>query len=281
MNSWGVGWKMKYVYILSDSVGETAERVVTAVTGQFTSSEFITKKFAYASDPLTISEIIKNASRDEAIVVFTTVVEEVRRIVITNCKDRMVPYVDVMGLPMEAFSKFLNEDPVRKPGIIHRLDENYFERVKAVEFAVKYDDGKDPRGIRLADVVLLGISRTSKTPLSMYLAHKGIKATNIPLVPEVGIPRELYNINPDKIVGLKTSARVLLRIREQRAKSMGLTEDSSYASISRINKELEYAEKVISDLKCRSIDVSDKAIEETAGIVIQMLNENKGAGKKE
>lgn len=262
---------MKYVYILSDSVGETAERFTRAVTGQFTNTEFIFKKHAYLSDPVNILDIIKNAKIDGAIVVFTTVMKDIRRVIVQNCIDREVPYIDIMGSAIDEFQKFLNEDPVRSPGIIRKLDESYFERIKAVEFAVKYDDGKDPRGIRLADIVLLGISRTSKTPLSMYLAHRGMKVANVPLVPEMNIPRDVYNVDPSKIFGLVISPRVLLRIREQRAARMGLNMDSTYASMDRIKKELEFGENIMKEVGCHIIDVSNKATEETAYIILNKI----------
>lgn len=262
---------MKYVYILSDSVGETAEKFAKAVTGQFTSTEFVFKKYAYLNEPVTILEAVKNANIDGGIVVFTTVMEELRKVIIQSCIDRSVPYIDIMGSAIEEFQKFLQEKPLRTPGIIRKLDESYFERIKAVEFAVKYDDGRDPRGIRLSDIVLLGISRTSKTPLSMYLAHRGMKVANVPLVPEMSIPRDVYNVDPKKIFGLIISPRVLLRIREQRAARMGLNMDSTYASMDRIKKELEYAENIMKEVGCHVIDVSNKATEETAYIILSKL----------
>ena len=153
--------------------------------------------------------------------------------------------------------------PKREPGIIRKLDESYFKRVEAIEFAVKYDDGKDQRGILQADVVLLGISRTSKTPLSMYLANKNIKVANVPLVPEIPIPKEVFEINQKKIIGLTNTPEKLNQIRQERLKSLGLSSNANYAKFDRILQ-----------VGCPVIDVSNKAIEETAGIIMDIMKEN-------
>ena len=162
-----------------------------------------------------------------------------------------------------------------KAGMIHRLDEEYFKRVEAIEFAVKYDDGKNPIGFLKADIVIVGVSRTSKTPLSMYLAHKRIKAANLPLVPEVALPPELFQIPARKIVGLIIDPFKLNFIRSERLRSMGLDSNASYANIDRINEELTYARGVMRRLHCPVIDVSSKAIEETANLVLDIVKRNR------
>ncbi|MFR2519206.1 pyruvate, water dikinase regulatory protein, partial [Peptostreptococcus stomatis] len=165
-------------------------------------------------------------------------------------------------------------EPLGEPGIIRKMDKSYFNRVEAIEFAVKYDDGKDPRGLLKADVVLVGISRTSKTPLSMYLANKHLKVANVPLVPEVPIPKELAEVETKRIIGLTNSPEKLNSIRVERLKSMGLSGTANYAKLERILEELDYSEKVMKNLKCPVINVANKAIEETAGIILDLLKEN-------
>ncbi|HLS54158.1 MAG TPA: pyruvate, water dikinase regulatory protein, partial [Tissierellaceae bacterium] len=182
--------------------------------------------------------------------------------------------IDLLSPLMNTVSQVLNTEPKREPGIIRRLDEAYFDRVAAIEFAVKYDDGKDPRGLLDADLVLIGVSRTSKTPLSMYLANKNIKVANVPLVMEVKPPKELFEISARKIIGLTNSPENLNEIRLQRLKSLGLNTNSSYASLDRILKELDYADKVMKKIGCPIIDVSDKAIEETSEIILGLLRKN-------
>ena len=143
--------------------------------------------------------------------------------------------------------------------------------MEAIEFAVKYDDGKDPRGAKKADICLVGISRTSKTPLSMYLANKNYKVANIPLVPEVPVPQEVYDKDVNRVIGLTCRPRKLISIREERLRSLGLSQGAKYADIERIREELMYADEVMRKLGCVVIDVTDKAIEETAEIVLDHM----------
>lgn len=266
-----------YIYIISDSVGETGEHVARAAAGQFKNSTFEVKKYPYMEDALRIKEILEEAVTRKSILVFTTVLEAVRSQITTFCKANELPFIDVMSPLVHTFKRFLGEEPINEPGTIHKLDEKYFNRVEAVEFAVKYDDGKDPRGVKKADVVILGISRTSKTPLSMYLAHKNLKVANIPLVPEVPVPKEVYEISPRKIIGLKTNPHKLNEIREERLKALGLSSNAIYANMDRINEELAYSEEIMKKIGCPVIDVSNKAIEETANIIIQILMEQEEA----
>lgn len=145
---------------------------------------------------------------------------------------------------------------------------------EAIEFAVKYDDGRDPRGILKADIVLIGVSRTSKTPLSQYLAHKRLKVANVPIVPEVDPPEELFNVDPKKCIGLKISPDKLNHIRKERLKSLGLNDKAIYANINRIKEELEYFEKIVDRIGCQVVDVSNKAVEETANIIHHLKTKN-------
>ena len=154
------------------------------------------------------------------------------------------------------------------------MDEKYFGRIEAIEFAVKYDDGKDQHMLHEADLVLVGISRTSKTPLSIYIANKmSLKVLNIPLVPEVEPPKELFEIPKKKIIGLTNSIEMLNKIRTERVRCIGLRNGSTYSSLSRIIEELDYAEKVMKKLGCPVIDVSQKAIEETAQVIVEIMKE--------
>jgi regulator of PEP synthase PpsR (kinase-PPPase family) len=150
------------------------------------------------------------------------------------------------------------------------MDEMYYRRVEAVEFAVRYDDGKDPRGIELADIVLIGVSRTSKTPLSMYLAHKRIKVANVPLVPEVQPPEELFKAERGKVIGLTINLEQLNQIRTERLKTLGLEGQANYANPERILEELEYADRIMKRLGCPVIEVTNRAVEETASKILEI-----------
>ena len=159
------------VYIVSDSIGETAEFVVQAVASQFNSGHVEIRRVPFVTDQESIVDVVEEASLGNAMIAYTLVLPALREAIRAACELHGIIAVDVMGPMMDAFTRLLQLDPHQEPGLIRRLDEEYFRRVAAIEFAVKYDDGKDPRGLLLADVVLIGVSRTSKTPLSMYLAN--------------------------------------------------------------------------------------------------------------
>lgn len=185
-----------------------------------------------------------------------------------------VEVVDIIGPVLKSIEKTSGLLPKNQPGLIHALDHEYFKRVEAVEFAVKYDDGKNPWGLLKADVVIVGVSRTSKTPLSMYLAHKQLKVANVPLVPEILPPEELFKVPAHKIIGLLIDPFKLNEIRTERLKTMGLSDKANYADVTRINEELEYAKGIMRRLHCPIINVSNRAIEETAGMILEYARKN-------
>ncbi|EGL83430.1 phosphotransferase ydiA [Caldalkalibacillus thermarum TA2.A1] len=259
------------VFIVSDSVGETAELVTKAAASQFDMSQIELRRIPYVDDVVTINEVISMAKDTESIIVFTLVVPELREHLLTEAKKANIKAIDIMGPMIDGLQLLFKQPPRFRPGIIHQLDEDYFRKVEAIEFAVKYDDGRDPRGLLRADVILIGVSRTSKTPLSMYLAHKRVKAANVPLVPEVAPPEELFKVDPDKCVGLTIMPEKLIEIRSERLKALGLQPQASYANLERIKAELAYARQVMDQIGCQVIDVSNKAVEETANIILQKL----------
>src|SRR5579875_219029 len=231
------------LYIVSDSVGETAEAVARAAASQFNGGHVIMRRVSHVHEPSILEDTVQKAHEEHATIVFTIVVPELKEHLIRCAARYGVQVVDIMGPMMEALEAAVGQPPHLKAGLVHQLDEDYFRRVEAIEFAVKYDDGRDPRGLSRADVVLVGVSRTSKTPLSMYLAHKQMRVANVPLVPEVAPPDELFTL-PDKqkIVGLTIRPEKLNLIRQERLKALGLTAEANYASYERILSELDYAE---------------------------------------
>ena len=263
------------IYVISDSVGETAQQVSKASISQFDISDnYEIKRFPYIVDIESLKNILNDAKNENAIVVYTLVDENLLNITNKFCQEVGLSHMDLMTPLLREISKKTNVKPKREPGLIRKLDEGYFKRVDAIEFAVKYDDGKDAKGILTSDIVLIGISRTSKTPLSMYLANKNIKVVNVPLVPEVPIPNEVFEINPKKIIGLTNTPEKLNGIRQERLKALGLSSSSSYAKLERILQELDYSEQIMKKIGCPVIDVSNKAIEETAEIIIDIMKEN-------
>ncbi|WP_091735185.1 pyruvate, water dikinase regulatory protein [Marininema mesophilum] len=264
------------IYLLSDSVGETAEFVVRAAASQFNGGDVDIRRIPYVDDKKIILETVQAAAETHGMIAFTMVVTDLQEYLLEEAEKASVPVVDIMGPMLEGLAGLYKRDPKREPGLVRRLDEEYFRKIEAIEFAVKYDDGRDPRGLLRADIVLIGVSRTSKTPLSMYLAHKRIKVANVPLVPEVEAPEELYIVPPEKCIGLTIDPDQLNGIRRERLKSLGLTSQANYANMERILQELEYSEKVIKRVGCPIIDVSNKAVEETANIIFDIFRTGGG-----
>ena len=260
------------VFVVSDSVGETADLVARAAISQFGGSAVEIRRFPMVDDRDAVREVLESARRQPTLIVYTIIVPEVRAEMKTLTVQYGIPAVDIMGPMLDGLTKVLGRPPKLEPGLIHKLDEDYFRRVEAVEFAVKYDDGKDPRGFLRADVVLLGVSRSSKTPVSMYLAHRRIKVANLPLVPEVSVPKELFMVPRQRVVALRVSPEKLHDIREERVRTLGLKSDANYANMERILMELDYAEEVFKKVGCPVIDVTNKAVEETAVRVLELIN---------
>lgn len=266
------------VHVVSDSLGETAGLVVKAVSTQFKEmSSMRIERHSYVGDFQDIDEILQMAAKSPSIVAYTIVVPALKEYMDHRAKELDIVAVDILQPLMNAFSHALNKEPNHQPKLLRQLDEDYFNKIEAVEFAVKYDDGRDPRGVLEADIVLVGISRTSKTPLSMYLAYKGYKVANIPLVPEVPIPKELLSVPRNKCVGLIISPTTLNVIRKERLKHLGLGDQTDYASLQRILDEFDYAENIMKRIGCPIVNVSEKAIEETAEFIIDVLNLRRNA----
>ena len=269
--------KSETVYVVSDSVGETAALVVKAVATQFNGDILTIEHQSYVEDFNDIEEVLQFATKHPTIIAYTIVVPLLKEYLDRRAKEEGIVAVDLLNPLMDAFMKTFNKEPNHQPKLMRQLDKEYFRKIEAVEFAVKYDDGRDPNGILRADIVLVGISRTSKTPLSMYLAHKGFKVANVPLVPEVPLPEEVYKIPRNNCVGLIISPEKLNKIRQERLKSLGLTSDANYASFERILNELSYAEKIMKRIGCPIINVSDKAIEETADQILEVLKKERSS----
>lgn len=259
------------VYVVSDSAGDTGESVLRAAAIQFHPLTVEIRRAPFVMDRATVDRVVEEASLAGAVILFTLVIPELRDYLTTRAGQLGVPTIDLLGPIISRLESVLNKEALHQPGLIHQLDEDYFKKVEAVEFAVKYDDGRDSSGILKADIVLVGVSRTSKTPLSMYLAHRTLKVANVPIVPELQPPEQLFTVNKKKIVGLIIDPDKLNMIRKERLKSLGLSDTAMYAQMERIKKELEYAKTIMDKLGCVVIDVSNKAVEETASVILGMF----------
>ncbi|TYP68966.1 pyruvate, water dikinase regulatory protein [Paenibacillus methanolicus] len=259
------------IFICSDAVGETAEAVVRAAMRQFAFTSGKLRRYGHIKHADEVRAIVDEASRCRGVIAYTLVQPELNGVMREETSARGVRAVDVLSPMMQAFIDTFEDTPNRIPGLNQSLDAEYYRKIEAMEFAVHYDDGKDLRGITLADVVLIGVSRTSKTPICLYMAHKGIRATNWPLVPEIPVPEQLLKRRNGLVVGLTMDPDKLVSIRTERLKALGLPKGSVYATAARVEDELRYANRIMNMVGCEIIDVTNKAIEETVGIILERL----------
>ncbi|WP_407370618.1 pyruvate, water dikinase regulatory protein [Carnobacterium sp.] len=258
-------------YIISDSVGGTASQLGQAAMTQFPDADIKVSAYPFIRGSDTLLSILEKAEVDNAIVLHTLVDETLNETAKTFCESHKLVCFDPLSPIISELEERSEMAPIQKPGALHLLDETYFNRIKAIEFAVKFDDGRDPKGFLEADIVLLGISRTSKTPLSMFLANQNYKVANLPLIPEAHIPEQIWEVDPKKIVGLTSDREALNSIRRERMITYGMNPDTEYSKLDRIDRELVFAKDLYDKLGCLVINVSKKSIEETAAIIINTL----------
>jgi regulator of PEP synthase PpsR (kinase-PPPase family) len=260
------------IYAVSDSIGETAEQVARATASQF-ECEIEVKRITYVNTFNEVNRFIQGIEdKGNCMIISTVVLVDVREFLVQRCVENSIQISNVLGPCVSMASIALNKMPDYKPGAVWDMDEEYYKKIEAMEFAIQYDDSKDNSGIKHADVILTGLSRTSKTPICMYLANKGVKALNVPLMPEVKVPQELYEIDRKKIIGLTIDPMQLIDIRKHRIDRYSrLTNDIEYANAERVLQELEYADRIMKRLGCKIIDVTTRAIEDTALIILEYI----------
>lgn len=260
-----------HFYVISDSVGETARKVVQAVIAQFPGTATSVHPYPFIRNVEDLQEVLLKAKENNGIIVHTLVIDDLSNYTAEYCQKENLRCHDILNDLVTEVMTLTDEKPTKRAGAVHRLDDEYFNRISAIEFAVKYDDGKDPKGLIEADLVLLGISRTSKTPLSMFLANKNVKVANLPILPEARIPEELWEVNPRKIVGLTNDIETLTNFRRERMLSYGLPPETVYTNSDRIKQELEFALDLYQKIGCSVINVAQRSIEETAEIILQNI----------
>lgn len=267
---------MLKIFAVSDSIGETAEQVSLAAASQF-KGEVEVKRIPYVKELDDVEDLMNQIDEDESCIIVSTIITvNVREYLTQKCLERNISVINVLGPIVNVASSILNKMPDNNPGAMRNIDDVYYKRIEAMEFAMQYDDSKDYRGLKNADVILVGLSRTSKTPLCMYLANKGLKAINIPLMPEVEIPKELFEVDRKKVFGLVIDPLHLIEIRKRRLdKFHRIPTGIEYASDSRILEEFDFADKVMRRIGCKTIDVTQRAIEDTALIIIKSLGHDK------
>jgi regulator of PEP synthase PpsR (kinase-PPPase family) len=263
------------LHVVSDATGETAARLVQALEAQFPDQEFVEIRHPRVESEDDLQLAVSRMRGRPAVVVYTLVKPELREAMRTLCRRTRLHYCDLLGHPIEAVARVSGMAAKMTPGSRPPLNSAYFKRMEAIEFAVRYDDGVG-RGLQEADIVLVGVSRTSKTPLSIYLGYLGHKAANVPVVKGIAPPKELFEVESLKIVGLTIDPDRLAEIRRARVRTMGGgARNRQYAELMEIYEELDEASKLHRRLGCPVIDISELSIEETAHRVLRVIEERR------
>ena len=268
------------IYLISDSTGETLDRVFLAIKAQFKNIEYDIKSYFFTRTENQVIKIMEEAKKnDNAIILYTIVDTSLAKFLANEGDQKKIPCFSVLGNLIMNFSKLLNQKASHVPSGQHALNEEYYERIEAIQFTMAHDDGNLVEDIDKADLILLGVSRTSKTPTSIYLANRGYKTLNIPLVNEQSIPESLKkNPNLSCVVGLTTEPQRLVDIRKNRMNALREKENTNYTNIRKIEKEISDAKKTFAKYKWPTIDVTRKSVEETAASVIKIYEINKNNG---
>jgi regulator of PEP synthase PpsR (kinase-PPPase family) len=265
---------MKRIEVLSDSTGETAEKVVRAAMLQFPHSGAEIYVHTRVRTKEAVRPILERAAKEGALIVFTVVSPELREFIHASSYELKVEALDLIGSLIGKLSIFLDRQPINMPSAMLPLSDEYFRRIEAVEFTVKSDDGKEPRNFKKADLILVGVSRTSKTPLSTILAQRGLKVANLPIVLGVQPPPELAEAPQERIVGLTIALEHLVEIRKARLRQLGMSVDSAYGLREQVREELDYANRIFREYShWPVIDVTGRAIEESAVIILESMKE--------
>jgi regulator of PEP synthase PpsR (kinase-PPPase family) len=260
------------LHVISDATGATATRLMQALEAQFPDQLFEEVHHPRVESVDDLRLAVSRAKGRPAVVLYTLVDEELRSTMRSLCRSAKLHYVDILGHPIDAVARVSGRAAKMKPGARPALDSAYFRRVAAIEFAVKYDDGLGG-GLDEADIVLVGVSRTSKTPLSMYLGYLGYKTANVPVVRGIEPPPALFRVEPAKVVGLTIEASRLAEIRQARARNLGGAKN--YAQLLEIYEELEHAEAIHRRLGCPVLEVTELSIEETSHRIIRLVDQRR------
>lgn len=263
----------RFIDVVSDSTGETAEKVVRAALLQFPQPGVLIRLHTRVRSNDVARPILERASQENALVVFTVVDPDLREFIHALSYELKIDSIDVIGALIGKLSQFLDRQPINTPSGMLPLSEEYFRRIEAVEFAVKSDDGKEPRNFKKADLVLVGVSRTSKTPLSTLLAQRGLKVANLPLVLGMQLPPELLEASQERIVGLTIGLEQLCEIRQARLRQLGMPSETSYALRENVREELDFARQLFARHGWPVVDVTSRAIEESAVIILETMKE--------
>ncbi|MBT0664844.1 kinase/pyrophosphorylase [Geobacter pelophilus] len=269
---------VQHLYLLSDSTGETVERVVRAALSQFQGGNSRLHRLSGLRSRADIDDALAGPKGTPGLIIYTLVNPDLAEYLRNEVEHYGLDAIDLISPLLYKLSDLLGRAPREEPGLLHQVDTEYFKRVEAVNFTVKQDDGQELRHLYRADMVLVGVSRTSKTPLSIYLAHKGYKVANVPLVKGIEPPRELFEIDQKKVVGLLIDARRLVELRSARLRNLRQNPRGSYADFEVVEDELEWCRRIYrNNSQWQVIDVTNKSVEESAAEILRRVNDGVAA----
>lgn len=271
--------KSREIYALSDGTGTTCETVIRSALKQFKEGLATIHKIPNVRTPQQVREILEEVAITNGVVIYTTVSPELREKILTFGQSLGVPTVDILGPVLSRLSDLLELSPMAIPGIFRELDDEYFQRIESMDYTVKHDDGMNLADLEQAEIVLVGISRTAKTPTSIYLAYRGWRVANIPIIQDMELPEELFKVDPKKIIGFTISPQRLKVVRMERLKKLSSHDVADYADIDAIQEEVVYANRLILKQEWPLIDVTFKSIEETSTEVMRVIYRKVGVRK--
>lgn len=264
--------KMFRIYAVSDATGDLAHSQAVAAAGQFPATKVEIIRRPLITTQQEIASVVSEAKKEKGVVLFTMVSHHLRQLILSEAKDQGVVAMDIMGPALDMLSHYFHQLPSDEPGLQYKHTRDYYKRTEAVEFTFRHDDGLGIDTINQADIVLLGVSRTSKTPLAIYLAYHGYRCANIPIIKAIPLQQEVYQIDQKKLVGLDLSAEKLATMRSTRLQKLGRPSSEDYAQIEHVEEELKHAHQIFNKFKeMLVIDVTGKAIEEIAAEILHGL----------
>jgi [pyruvate, water dikinase]-phosphate phosphotransferase / [pyruvate, water dikinase] kinase len=257
----------KRIHIISDATGQSALHIIRAAIVQFEHARTKMSVFHDVGTKTRLKKILDQSHAEKALVAFTFVKKEMRDYTIEYCNKHELYHLDILGPLIGSLSSYLGLEPLETPTLLRKVDDRYFKRIEAIEFSINHDDGRGAERLREADIVIVGLSRSSKTPTSFYLAQEGYKVANVPIVPGIPLPEELTQIDQNKIVCLNIDPEVLQKVRKARQKRMGI--DASYTDFRKIFAEVEYIQSLLRKHRSwKVVDTTNKSVEETAWEII-------------
>ena len=266
-----------HLHLISDATGETLNTVAKAVCAQFEGVIAREHIYSLVRSERQLRRAVEHITANPGIVFFTLVNTGLRQALESECATLGIPCVSILDRAVEAMGKFLGAEETHRPGGQHEMDSRYLERVEALNFAIQHDDGQNAQNLAEADVILVGVSRSSKTPTCIYLAIRGVRAGNIPVIPSVGLPESLFTLTKPLYVGLWLSPERLLQIRRNRLNAMGETKASDYVDEEAVRAELAFTRRLFERYQWPTIDVTRRSIEETAAAILNLLAEREAA----